>query len=175
MIKFISQHIFSIILFIYGTNLTAAPNSGGLLNFERELNNFNKLPKVIPKETNFINGEPVQDGEKILVKGFRLVGKKNGISDEQLLEVLKEQTEIDMILLDINMPAMNGIEFAKEQSKNEKICRIPTILVTTESHPKLAVEAKKTGVVKAWITKPVKPEILVSTIKRILEKLKGTY
>ena len=96
MIKFISQHIFSIILFIYGTNLTAAPNSGGLLNFERELNNFNKLPKVIPKETNFINGEPVQDGEKILVKGFRLVGKKNGISDEQLLEVLKEQVDKEL-------------------------------------------------------------------------------
>ncbi len=122
----------------------------------------------------------VDDSESVRVSlrailegaGFEVLESEDGLD---ALEVLKEQTEIDMILLDINMPAMNGIEFAKEQSKNEKICRIPTILVTTESHPKLAVEAKKTGVVKAWITKPVKPAILVSTIKRILEKLKGTY
>ncbi len=122
----------------------------------------------------------VDDSESVRVSlrailegaGFEVFESEDGLD---ALEVLKEQSEIDMILLDINMPAMNGIEFAKEQSKNENICRIPTILVTTESHPKLAVEAKKTGVVKAWITKPVKPEILVSTIKRILEKLKGTY
>ena len=72
MIHLITRQILLIILFIYGTNLAAVPNSGGLLKFERELNNFNKLPKVIPRETNFINGELVQNGEKILVKGFRL-------------------------------------------------------------------------------------------------------
>ena len=72
MIHLITRQILLIILFIYGTNLAAVPNSWGLLKFERELNNFNKLPKVIPRETNFINGELVQNGEKILVKGFRL-------------------------------------------------------------------------------------------------------
>lgn len=91
------------------------------------------------------------------------------------LQKVQSTPDFAMILLDINMPEMNGLEFAKEQSQIESICRIPTILVTTESHPKLALEAKKTGVVKAWLTKPVKPEILVSTIKRILKKLKGTY
>ena len=68
-------------------NLIAAPNSGTLLNFENELTNFNKLPKVIPKETNLFNGDPVENGGKILVKGYRLVGEKNGISDDELSEV----------------------------------------------------------------------------------------
>ena len=63
-------------LFLNSSHLKAAPNSGTLLNFENELRKFNKLPKVIPEESNFINGEPVQNGEKLLVKGFRLVGKK---------------------------------------------------------------------------------------------------
>ena len=71
--------------------LNAVPNSGTLLNFENELNKFNKLPKIIPDESNFINGEPVQNGERLLVKGFRLVGKKNGISDAEILEILKEE------------------------------------------------------------------------------------
>ena len=82
------------ILFCISLNslyLKAVPNSGTLLNFENELNKFNKLPKIIPDESNFINGEPIQNGEKLLVKGFRLVGKKNGISDEEILETLKEQ------------------------------------------------------------------------------------
>ena len=78
-------------LFISNSYLKGAPNSGTLLNFENELRKFNKLPKVIPDESNFMNGEPVQNGEKLLVKGFRLGGKKNGISDEEILETLKEQ------------------------------------------------------------------------------------
>ena len=61
-----------------------------MLNFENELSKFNKLPKITPDESNFINGERVQNVEKLLVKGFRLVGKKNGINDEEILEILKE-------------------------------------------------------------------------------------
>ena len=122
----------------------------------------------------------VDDSESVRVSlravlesaGFEVLESEDGLD---ALEVLQKESQVDMILLDINMPAMNGLEFAREQSKNEKICRIPTILVTTESHPKLAVEAKKTGVVKAWLTKPVKPQILISTIRRILDKLKGSY
>jgi len=122
----------------------------------------------------------VDDSESVRVSlrtvlesaGFIIIESEDGLD---ALDLLKRETNVDMILLDINMPAMNGLEFAREQSKNESICKIPTILVTTESHPKLAVEAKKTGVVKAWLKKPVKPEILISTIRRILEKLKGTY
>ena len=71
-------------LFLNSLYLKAVPNSGTLLNFENELNKFNNLPKIIPDESNFINGERVQNGEKLLVKGFRLVGKKNGISDEEI-------------------------------------------------------------------------------------------
>ena len=104
--------------------------------------------------------------------GFEVEEACDGL---QALARLQEKTDFAMILLDINMPEMNGLEFVKEQCQIENICRIPTILVTTESHPKLALEAKKTGVVKAWLTKPVKAEILTSTIKRILTKLRGTY
>ncbi|MAJ24610.1 MAG: hypothetical protein CMP36_03775 [Rickettsiales bacterium] len=70
-----------------------APNSGSLLNFERELNNLNKLQKVILKETNFINGGSILNGEKILVKGLRLLRKKNRVRDDELLEVLRDQVD----------------------------------------------------------------------------------
>ena len=86
-------------------NLKAAPNSGTLLNFESELSDFKKLPKVIPKSTDLFNGDPVENGEKILVKGYRLIGKKNGIADEELLEVLKEEVDKELTFAEIQLVA----------------------------------------------------------------------
>ena len=105
----------SFFLFIKCYNSTAAPNSGTLLNFEGELNNFKKLPKIIPKETNFINGEPVPNGEKVLVKGFRLVGKKNGISDSELLDVLKENVDKELNFAEIQLVAKKVQEFFRNK------------------------------------------------------------
>ena len=102
-------------LVINNCNLRAAPNSGTLLNFENELNKFNKLPKAIPDESNFINGEPVQNGEKLLVRGFRLVGKKNGISDEEILSVLKEQINKELTFSEIQLVAKKVQDFFRNK------------------------------------------------------------
>ena len=102
-------------LFLNSSHLKAAPNSGTLLNFENELRKFNKLPKVIPDESNFINGEPVQNGEKLLVRGFRLVGKKNGISDEEILETLKEQINKELTFSEIQLIAKKVQDFFRNK------------------------------------------------------------
>ena len=46
-------------------------------------------------------------------------------------------------------------------------------MCTTESHPKLILEAKKVGVVMAWLLKPFKEDKLKETIRRIVESNKG--
>ena len=102
-------------LFLNSLYLKAVPNSGTLLNFENELNNFNKLPKIIPDESNFINGEPIQNGEKLLVKGFRLVGKKNGISDDEILEILKEQINKELTFSEIQLIAKKVQDFFRNK------------------------------------------------------------
>ena len=121
---------FTILLCLFLNNfyLKAVPNSGTLLNFENELNKFNKLPKIIPDESNFINGEPVQNGERLLVKGFRLVGKKNGISDQEILEILKEQINKELTFSEIQLIAkksrisleIKGISWHKLLSQNKR-------------------------------------------------------
>ena len=113
--KVFVSHIIISFLLLFSLNIKAAPNSGTLLNFESELNNFNKLPKIIPDESNFINGEPVQNGEKILVKGFRLVGKKNGISDDELLESLKEQVNKELTFAEIQLVAKKVQDFFRNK------------------------------------------------------------
>ena len=102
-------------LFLNSLYLKAVPNSGTLLNFENELNKFNNLPKIIPDESNFINGEPVQNGEKLLVKGFRLVGKKNGISDDEILEILKEQINKELTFSEIQLTAKKVQDFFRNK------------------------------------------------------------
>ena len=107
--------ILFIFLLIKSFHLLAAPNSGSLLHFENELNNLKELPKIIPKETNVINGEPIQNGGRILVKGFRLVGKKNGISDEELLEILEEEVDKELTFSEIQLVAKRVQDFYRNK------------------------------------------------------------
>ena len=99
--------------------------------------------------------------------GHEVIEAANGL---EALQRLEETQGFDVILCDINMPEMNGMEFIKEQCAHETYCDIPTVMCTTESHPRLTQEAKQTGVVRAWLMKPFKPEILKATIERILKE-----
>jgi len=84
---------------------------------------------------------------------------------------------IDLIICDLNMPEMDGIEFITRQSKIDDFKNIPTIMCTTETINKKTEEGKElyervksSGVVKAWIVKPITPK-KVSLILNFLEKL----
>ena len=99
--------------------------------------------------------------------GHEVIEAANGL---EALQRLEETQGFDVILCDINMPEMNGMEFIKEQCNHETYCDIPTVMCTTESHPRLTQEAKQTGVVRAWLMKPFKPEILKATVDRIIRE-----
>jgi two-component system, chemotaxis family, chemotaxis protein CheY len=84
---------------------------------------------------------------------------------------LLESVWVDVILSDINMPEMNGIELLAEIKANEVFANIPVIFITTESSEARAEEARKLGVA-GYIKKPFLPE----TIKMIIyEVLEGAY
>ena len=91
-------------------------------------------------------------------------------SGEQGLDRLAESSDFDVILCDINMPDMDGMEFVTHQTNHEEYSKIPTIMCTTESHPSVANSAKKLDVIKAWITKPVRADVLQTFIDRLMKK-----
>ena len=99
--------------------------------------------------------------------GHEVVEGYDGVNG---LETLNSNPDVQLILCDVNMPEMNGMEFIKVQAEDEKYKQIPTVMCTTESHPKLILEAKKVGVVMAWLLKPFKEDKLKETIRRIVEK-----
>ena len=61
------------------------------------------------------------------------------------MEILSEDNNFDLIVLDINMPELDGMAFVHLQAKNEKINNIPTILCTTEASITMKEKAKKAG------------------------------
>jgi two-component system chemotaxis response regulator CheY len=77
----------------------------------------------------------------------------------------------DLILSDINMPAMDGIEFLKQLSTIESAKGIPVVMVTTEGSESRVVEAISIGA-KGYIRKPFTPDQIKERVTPLLEVLR---
>ncbi|PKH51535.1 response regulator [Tenacibaculum sp. Bg11-29] len=90
---------------------------------------------------------------------------KNG---EEALEVLEEKSSLpDLILLDLNMPKINGIEFLAILKNNDDLKHIPTVILTTSDNQKDLEECYRIGV-SGYILKPLKYEDYVEKIEIVL-------
>ena len=78
----------------------------------------------------------------------------------------------DMIILDIRMPGMTGIEACRTLRENEKFAETPILFLTADSDEYTTMNAFDAGG-SHFITKPIKPSILVSIIKELTEKEKS--
>ena len=74
---------------------------------------------------------------------------------------------VDMIVTDLNMPNMDGIEFIKAVRANAKYKFVPVVMLTTESQASKKEEGKAAGAT-GWIVKPFKPDQLLAVAKKLL-------
>ena len=74
---------------------------------------------------------------------------------------------VHMILTDLNMPNMDGIELIRNVRANASRRFIPIVMLTTESQPAKKQEGKTAGAT-GWITKPFKPDQLLAVIRKVL-------
>ena len=88
----------------------------------------------------------------------------------ETLEILSAQyQEIDLILLDWNMPGMTGFEVLEEVKSNEDYKDIPVMMVTTEGHKSSIVAAVRAGA-DNYLVKPFTVDELESKIVECLGK-----
>ena len=91
----------------------------------------------------------------------------NGLEALSILRGSNKQTNLPLerriILLDLNMPKMNGIEFLRELRADEQLQSIPVIVLTTSNEDKDKVEAYKLNVA-GYILKPVTFSNFVETV-----------
>ncbi len=101
----------------------------------------------------------------ILAKaGFQVV-TANSAEDGQ--KKLASGTKPDLLITDLNMPGMNGIEFIKVVRQRPELRFMPILFLTTESQQSKRVEAKAAGA-SGWIVKPATADTLLNTIKLVL-------
>lgn len=87
---------------------------------------------------------------------------------EEALALLQNKDVLpDIILLDLNMPKINGIEFLSVLKHDETLKYIPTIVLTTSNNEKDLIECYKIGIA-GYVLKPLKYEEYVSKIDKLL-------
>ena len=72
-----------------------------------------------------------------------------------------------MVLTDLNMPNMDGIELIRNLRASPTCKFLPLVLLTTESQAEKKQEGKAAGAT-GWIVKPFKPEQLLAVVKKVL-------
>lgn len=74
---------------------------------------------------------------------------------------------VSMVITDLHMPNMNGIELIRALRANPSYKFTPIVMLTTESHQDKKDSGRQAGAT-GWIVKPFKPEQLVAVVKRLL-------
>ena len=97
-------------------------------------------------------------------EGYNVFVAMNG--EEGLAHAKKEKP--DLIILDINMPVMDGFLFADEFNKDKTLAKIPVVALT--SYVESALAQPIPFEVAEWVKKPLKPKELVSLVNKYLKK-----
>ncbi|MEZ6016004.1 MAG: response regulator [Planctomycetota bacterium] len=108
---------------------------------------------------------------KILMRSLRqaeikleeILEASNGI---EALAQIASNPEIELILSDINMPEMGGIDLVKNVRATKTADELPILMVTTEGGSGMVASAMESGA-NGYVTKPFTPEVLKDAIQRI--------
>ena len=88
---------------------------------------------------------------------------------EEALHLLEEKSSLpNLILLDLNMPKVNGIEFLEKLKNNERFRHIPVVVLTTSSNYKDLKQCYQIGI-SGYILKPLKYEEYVLKFEMLLD------
>lgn len=96
-------------------------------------------------------------------EGYEVLEAADGVDALNQLSA----TQVDMVLTDLNMPNMDGIELIKQLRSLQNYKFTPIVFLTTESQQERKQQGRDAGAT-GWIVKPFKPDQLVGVIKKLL-------
>ncbi len=105
-------------------------------------------------------------GHYLKTRGYRVVFAENGLD---ALEKLGTHN-INLILTDLNMPYMDGMEFIRTLRADPNLASIPVLMVTTENDNAERQKAFNSGV-NGYVVKPVTGDVISRNIKSILKDM----
>lgn len=105
-------------------------------------------------------------GQALVGAGYEVVQAVDG---REALETLQAGLRPDLVVCDVNMPRMNGLEFLEELASDDALKHLLVVMLTTEGEPELVREARRLGA-KAWLLKPFQPSMLLLAAEGLLRK-----
>ena len=99
----------------------------------------------------------------VLLRQFTLVHAHDGL---EALQCLRDHAGIDLILLDMNMPGMSGLEFLMRVKDDPAFAHLPVLLIVSEGEEEDTVKGLHAGA-SAYIRKPFGSSELLEAIQRI--------
>ena len=115
----------------------------------------------------------VEDSDAVRAKMRHFLEENGGHSvleasdGANALDIIKENSDIDLIFCDVNMPVMDGITFASALKDEDGLKDIPLVMCTTENFESVRDDIKQLGI-RAWMTKPISKKLLILALKKIL-------
>jgi two-component system chemotaxis response regulator CheY len=105
-----------------------------------------------------------QVGAALTGAGYTTIDAIDGVDAFTKLEAA---TDTALIVCDLNMPRMNGLEFLELITKDTRYAQLPLVMLTTEGQPELIQRARSLGA-KGWLVKPFKPDLLLAVAKKFV-------
>lgn len=115
----------------------------------------------------------VVDDSSLIHQMYRLVMSRykceivDAMNGQEALDLLALQKDVQLILLDINMPVMNGVQFLEKASQSGLPARIPVIVISTEGKEEDTIRGLRLGA-RGYLKKPFNPADLYTLIEKIL-------
>ncbi|HIC44136.1 MAG TPA: response regulator [Sulfurimonas sp.] len=122
----------------------------------------NKILRVLAVDDDMINRKLIKS---MLMKTDNVSEVIEATNGMDALDILKKDTNIDIILLDIIMPIMGGIDFLKVARSDEQMKGIPVIVLTTDET--IRVEALNVGA-NDFLIKPIREKDIVTKIAKLI-------
>jgi two-component system, chemotaxis family, chemotaxis protein CheY len=114
----------------------------------------------------------IVDDSSLIHQMYRLVLNRydcqivDAMNGQEALEVLAAHKDVDLILLDINMPVMNGVQFMEKSRSLPVVRNIPVIIISTEGKESDTLRGLQLGA-KGYLKKPFEPDLLHDLIGKV--------
>ncbi|RLB02187.1 MAG: response regulator [Deltaproteobacteria bacterium] len=102
----------------------------------------------------------------IELSGFDVEEFLEAANGREALQLLEDHW-VDLVLCDIHMPEMDGLELLRRMRQEEVLGRIPVIMISTEGREEVLKEAQELGA-KGYVKKPFSPEKIRETMDRVM-------
>jgi two-component system, chemotaxis family, chemotaxis protein CheY len=115
----------------------------------------------------------VDDSATVLISTSSILAKagyqvEKAASAEEAMSRFKGGLKPDLLITDLNMPGMNGIELIRQVRQMPNYRFMPILLLTTESQQAKRADAKAAGA-SGWLVKPATADELLNTIKLVIK------